>query len=98
MSRPTSSWPCGGTATATGIRRSASSNAIGAPTRTLSIVLGIMGYVVLVAFGVGVWRSAAGRRSLRVAGGALMAMGVLSWFGVPLVPMHVRGAEQSLTD
>lgn len=73
-------------------------NAIGAPTRTLSIVLGIMGYVVLVAFGVGVWRSAAGRRSLRVAGGALMVMGVLSWFGVPLVPMHVRGAEQSLTD
>jgi hypothetical protein len=73
-------------------------NAIGAPTRTLSIVLGIMGYAVLVAFGVGVWRSAAGRRILRVAGGALMAIGVLAWFGLPLLPMHVRGAEQSLTD
>ena len=73
-------------------------NAIGAPTRTLSIVLGIMGYAVLVAFGVGVWRSAAGRRTLRVAGGALTAIGVLAWFGVPLAPMHVRGAEQSLTD
>lgn len=73
-------------------------NAIGAPTRTLSIVLGIIGYAVLVAFGVGVWRSAANRRTLRVAGGALTAIGILAWFGVPLLPMHVRGAEQSLTD
>ena len=73
-------------------------NAIGAPTRTLSIVLGILGYAVLAAFGVGVWRSAAGHRSLRVAGGAVTVIGVLSWFTVPLMPMHVRGAEQSLTD
>jgi hypothetical protein len=56
------------------------------------------GYMFLVAFGVGVWRTAAGSRSLRLAGGALTVFGVLSWFGVPLVPMHVRGAEQSLTD
>ena len=45
-------------------------NAIGAPTRTLSIILGIVGYAFLVAFGVGVWRSAVADRRLRAAGHA----------------------------
>jgi Protein of unknown function (DUF998) len=73
-------------------------NAIGAPTRTLSIVLGIVGYAFLVAFGVGIWRSAAANRRLRVAAGGLIALGVLAWFGVPFMPLHVREAEESLTD
>jgi Protein of unknown function (DUF998) len=73
-------------------------NAIGAPTRTLSIILGIAGYAFLVAFGVGVWRSAAANRRLRVAAGGLIALGVLAWFGVPFMSMHVREAEETLTD
>ena len=73
-------------------------NAIGAPTRTLSIILGIIGYAFLVAFGVGVWRSAAANRRLRVSAAALVALGVLAWFGVPFMPLHVREAEESLTD
>lgn len=73
-------------------------NAIGAPTRTLSIVLGIVGYAFLVAFGVGLWRSAAANRRLRTAGGGLIALGVLAWFGVPFFAMHVREAEETLSD
>ena len=73
-------------------------NAIGAPTRTLSIVLGIVGYAFVVAFGVGVWRSAADSRRLHVAAGGLIALGVLAWFGVPFMSMHVREAEETLTD
>lgn len=73
-------------------------NAIGAPTRALTIALGLAGYTVLIAFGVGVWRSAAVRRRLRVAGGALVALGVLSLWAVPFASMHVREAEESLTD
>lgn len=73
-------------------------NAIGAPTRTLSIALGIAGYALLVAFGVGVWRAAAADRRLRVAAGGLIALGVLAWFGVPFFSMHVREAEETLTD
>lgn len=73
-------------------------NAIGAPTRTLSIVLGIVGYAFLVAFGVGVWRSAVADRRLRAAGGGLIALGVLAWVGVPFFAMHVREAEETLTD
>src|SRR5918994_4074571 len=73
-------------------------NAIGSPTRGLTIALGLAGYTVLVAFGVGVWRSAPLNRRLRVAGGALVAIGVLSLFAVPFASMHVREAEESLTD
>jgi len=73
-------------------------NAIGAPTRTLSIVLGIVGYAYLATFGVGVWRMAATKRRLRVSAAALVALGVLGWFGVPFFAMHVREAEETLTD
>jgi hypothetical protein len=73
-------------------------NAIGAPTRTLSIVLGIVGYACLAAFGVGVWKTAATNRRLRVSAAALVVLGVLGWFGVPFFAMHLREAEETLTD
>lgn len=73
-------------------------NAIGSPTRTLSIVLGIVGYALLAGFGVGVWNVAATNQRLRVAAAALVALGVLGCFGVPLFPMHVREADETLTD
>jgi hypothetical protein len=73
-------------------------NAIGAPTRTLSIVFGIAGYTFLAAFGVGVWKAAATNRRLRVSAAALVTLGVLGWFGVPFFAMHVREADETLTD
>lgn len=73
-------------------------NAIGAPTRPLSIALGLVGYLFLIVFGVGVWRAAPGNRKLRVAGGALVALGVSALWAVPFASMHVREAEESLTD
>lgn len=73
-------------------------NAIGAPTRSLTIALGLVGYTLLAAFGVGVWRSAGGQRRLRVVGSALVGLGVLSLWAVPFASMHVREAEETLTD
>ena len=74
-------------------------NAIGAPTRSLTIVLGLIGYGLFVAFGVGVWRSAwAATSSLRVAGAALVSYGVLALFAVPFFSMHVREAEETFSD
>ena len=73
-------------------------NAIGAPTRPLTIALGLAGYTFLAAFGVGVWTSATLGRRLRVAGGALVVLGVLSLWAVPFASIHVREAEESLTD
>jgi hypothetical protein len=73
-------------------------NAIGAPTRPLSIALGLVVYALLVAFGVGVWRSAPENRKLRVVGGALVLFAVKALWAVPFAPMNVRGVARSLTD
>jgi hypothetical protein len=70
-------------------------SAIGAPTRALWVPLGLLYTVLLVAFGLGIWMSAFGKRPLRVVGGSLATCGVLGLFWPP---MHLRGAEVSLTD
>ena len=69
-------------------------NAIGAPTWGLSIAFGIVGYLFLIAFGAGVWQSAAGSRRLRVVGAALAVLGVTGLWGVPFASMQPRGTEQ----
>lgn len=73
-------------------------NAFGSPVRPLTIAFGLALYVLLIAFGVGIWRSAAGNRRLRVAGGLLAGVGVLSLGAVPFASLHVRRAEQGLSD
>ncbi len=70
-------------------------SALGAPSRSLWIALGIPYGVLLVAFAIGVWRAAEGRRALRVAAGLLLAIAVIeaAW-----PPMHLRGTPTTLTD
>jgi hypothetical protein len=70
-------------------------SAIGAPTRPLWVWLGTVWALLLVAFGWGVWKSADRNRALRVVGGLMAANGVISLFWPP---MHLRGAEFTLTD
>lgn len=64
-------------------------SAIGAPTRTLWIVLSTPYTLLMLAFAWGFWKSAQGNRLLRLASGLLMAYGALGvlW---PLAPMHLR--------
>ena len=71
--------------------------AIGAPTKPLFTTLLIGVYLLLTAFGVGVWQSARGRRRLRVVGGLLIALGVMALTVGQFVPMQPRGTEQGLT-
>lgn len=71
--------------------------AIGAPSRPLFSLLLIPVYLLLVAFGVGIWQSAAGRRRIRVLGGLLAGIGVLALTAGQFVPMRLRGTEQGLT-
>jgi hypothetical membrane protein len=71
--------------------------AIGAPSRPLFSTLLIIVYLLLVAFGVGVWTSAAGNRRLRLTGGLLVGLGVLALTVGLFVPMRLRGTEQGLT-
>ena len=70
-------------------------SAVGAPTRSLLLPF-YLGYdLLLIAFGIGLWRWAEGR--LRVSGLLLAAVGLLG-FAWPFVPMHLRGAERTLLD
>jgi len=64
-------------------------SAIGAPTRTLWIVLSSPYTLLVMAFSWGVWKSAGGNRPLRVAAGLMIAYGALGilW---PFAPMHLR--------
>ena len=70
-------------------------SAIGAPSRPLWIRLGFVYDVLIIAFGLGIWRSAGHNRPLRVVGGLLAASGAI---GFVWAPMHIRGEGFSLTD
>jgi len=64
-------------------------SAIGAPTRTLWMVLAMAYTLLMIAFAVGVWKSAGENRRLRIAGGLMIVYGALGilW---PFAPMHLR--------
>ena len=64
-------------------------SAIGAPTRTLWTVLCTPYSLLIIAFALGVWKSAGENRLLRIAGGLMIAYGALGipWF---FAPMHLR--------
>jgi len=72
--------------------------AIGAPTRPLVLLRGVAYSVLVIAFGLGVWGSASGKRPLRVAGGLLIGVAIVDLVAPFLAPMHLRGAERTLTD
>jgi hypothetical protein len=64
-------------------------SAIGVPTRPLWMVIGSLYDALMVAFGLGVWASAGGRRALRFVGGLVLAFGMLGW-AWPFASMHQR--------
>jgi hypothetical protein len=72
--------------------------AIGAPTAWMVVPLFSLASLLLVAFAAGIWFSASGRRAVQV----IAAMFALSAFNALLLwnafPMHMRGAERTLTD
>jgi hypothetical protein len=70
-------------------------SAIGAPTRPLWVALGIPYTLLLIAFGWGVWLSAGASRALRAVGLLYVAEALIGAFWPP---MHLRGAETTLTD
>jgi hypothetical protein len=70
-------------------------SAIDAPSRSTWVPIGVLYGVLLLAFGIGVWRAARGARRLRVSAAMLIAIAVIGAFWPP---MHLRGAPTSLTD
>lgn len=65
-------------------------SAIGAPTRALWELLAIPYTLLVLGFGWGVWTSAGRSRALRIAGGLILASGVLGVVAWPFAPMHLR--------
>jgi len=72
-------------------------SAIGAPTRQVWITLGLIYTLLFIAFGWGVRSMAPSSRPLRGVAGLIIVYGIIS-LAWPLAPMHLRGAEFSLTD
>jgi hypothetical protein len=71
--------------------------AIGAPSRPIWVVLGIVYQVLVSLFAWGILASAGRNRPLRIAGSLLLAYGVIG-FLAPFFPMHQRGSEGTSTD
>jgi hypothetical protein len=72
-------------------------SALGSPSRPLVAALLLVHSVLAFAFALGVLRAAGTNRALQVTGWLLVVVGGVDLLG-PLVPMHMRGAEASLTD
>lgn len=72
-------------------------SAIDAPSRPLVPSLMLVFGLLSICFAFGVLAVAGRKGDLRLTGWLLLAIGVLDLAG-PFVPMHLRGAETSLTD
>jgi hypothetical protein len=70
--------------------------ATGAPSRPLFAALLLVVYGLMVAFGLGVWKSASGNSRLRVVGSLLIGLGVMALTVGQLAVMRPRGTPQGL--
>lgn len=69
-------------------------SAVGAPSRSFLLALSPLFVLLLIAFGVGIWRAALGKRSIRIAGALVAAHGVMSllWVFAPMSDRDVIAA------
>lgn len=72
--------------------------AINAPTRPLVAPLFVAYSVLVIAFGLGVWGSAGGKRALQFTAVGLVGKEVLGSVVTLFFPMHLRGVETTLSD
>lgn len=63
-------------------------SAIGAPTRSMWILLGSLYAMLMIAFGLGVWLAAGRKLALRIAAVMATLVGVVGLVGWPFAPMH----------
>ncbi|HEX9136394.1 MAG TPA: DUF998 domain-containing protein [Nitrospirota bacterium] len=71
--------------------------ALGAPTRPFLVTVFLVYSLLEIAFGWGVRGAAGPKRAVRIAGALLIGLGVVD-MTAPFFPMHLRGADFTLTD
>lgn len=69
-------------------------SAVGTPSKPFLTAVGPVFTLLQIAFGVGIWKSAFGKRSIRIAGALMVAHGVMSflWFFAPMSQREVIAA------
>lgn len=72
--------------------------AYGSPVRPLMVTVITVHDLLLIAFGVGIWRAAGQKRSLRWCGIVLIAATTLGLAIHPFFPMNSRWIDRSFTD
>jgi hypothetical protein len=72
--------------------------ALGAQSRPLIVPLFLAYSTLVIAFGVGVWGAAGGKRALRVVGGLLVVNEARGIAGTLFTPIHLRGVAGTATD
>jgi hypothetical protein len=70
-------------------------SAIDAPTRSSWVFLAVLYILLFAAFGLGVGKSAAGNRQLRIVARLIIVYAIINAYWPP---MHLRGNEPTLTD
>ena len=72
--------------------------AIDAPTRTLVVICFTFYALLIYAFGVGIWRSAQGKRSLKFAAILIIGKEILGLPATWFFPIHLRGVAGNYSD
>ena len=72
--------------------------ASGAPTRPLVVPLSMIYGLLILSFGIGVWRSAGQKRVLRVAAALIVAKEIIGVLVTLFAPIHMRGVAGNLSD
>jgi hypothetical protein len=73
-------------------------SAIGAPSRPIHLVLSLIYSLLVVAFGLGVWKSAGRKRALRVIGCALIVYAIGNWMWPQFFPEDLSKSVSALTN
>ena len=73
-------------------------SAIGAPSRSIHLILSLIYSLLVTAFGLGVWWSAGRKRSLRVIGFALIIYAIDSWMWPQFFPEDLSQPVSALTN
>lgn len=71
--------------------------AIGAPTRSIVVSLFSIYNMLIIAFGLGIWITDI-RKRVRFTGVLLIGYGIVGLVTLLFFPMHLRGAEKTISD